>query len=231
MTILLWVGLFIVAAVVIYALWYTSQKESKQMTQKKQQQQQVAYDDPEKASIDFLRRGLDYYVAGRFSALPGRSLIVSGNIMHHAIEMLLKGALCKAQGHSQQQIRAMNHKLTKAWEAFKKAFRSDPPRLNRFDSAVKDLDKFEDLRYPDKLLSSGMFGSLILKRSHVAQTSHTDLRGYVVPEYRYVIEDVDELVKVIFEVGSINPQFFQVSDRALEILRENNDHPVLWRPE
>ena len=210
---LTWIGLLIVSAVLVYVHWRTSQK------------MQMTYKDPEKAAIGFLERGMEYYVAGRFSALPGRSIVVSGNIMHHAVEMLLKGALCKAQNHSQQQIRGMGHNLKRAWKAFKRAF--PDPRLNRFDSAVKDLNKFEDLRYPDKLLSTGMTGMLILKRAHLAQTNVTSTKGPTLPQYAYVIEDVDELVKLIFEVGSINPQFFQVPTRALEVLREENDHPVL----
>ena len=39
--------------------------------------------------------------------------------------------------------------------------------------------------------------------------------------------DVDELVKLIFEVGGINPKFFPRYSEALTILQKDNDHPVL----
>jgi hypothetical protein len=186
----------------------------------------MTYEDHEKASIEFCQRGMEYYVAGRFSALSsGKSIIVSGNILHHAIEMLLKGALCRRRSHSRQQIRSMGHNLEKAWKAFKKT--CSDPRLNALDSAVKDLNKFEDLRYPDKMMSSGMVGMFILKRDHVKDMNVSDPKGSVFPKYAYIMEDVDELVTLIFEVGEINPKFFSVSDNALTILRKNNDHPVL----
>jgi hypothetical protein len=181
--------------------------------------------DPEGAWNEFGRRGIDYYVAGRFSALPGRSLVVSGNLLHHAIEMFLKGALCKKQSHSRQQIRSMGHNLKKAWKAFKET--CPDPRLNALDSAVRDLNKFEDLRYPDKLMSSGMVGMFILKREHVKDMNVTHGKGPALPRYAYIMEDVDELVKLIFEVGGMDPRFFPVSPDALTILNQDNDYPVL----
>jgi len=119
----------------------------------------------------------------------------------------------------------MGHNLKRAWKAFKKT--CPDPRLNVLDSAVKDLNKFEDLRYPDKLMSSGMVGMFILKREHVKDTEVSDPKGSVLPKYAYIMEDVDELVKLIFEVGGINPKFFPVYTDALTILQKDNDHPVL----
>src|SRR5437879_2039088 len=136
MTPLIWTGLLALAGIAAYILWRMRPKED-------------PYEDPERASIEFCQRGMEYYVAGRFSALSGKSIIVSGNILHHAIEMLLKGALCMRRSHSRQQIRSMGHNLKRAWKAFKKT--CSDPRLNALDSAIKDLNKFEDLRYPDKL--------------------------------------------------------------------------------
>ena len=214
-----WTLLLVVAAVVVvYVLWRMSRNK------------QTISKDPERDAIKFCQRGIDYYVAGRFSALPGRSIIVSGNLLHHAIEMLLKGALCKAQTHSPQQIRWMGHNLKRAWKAFKSSF--PDPRLNALDSAVKDLNKFEELRYPNTQFST-MVQMMILKRAHVAQTNVTSTagltgtRGPTPKKYAYILEDVDELVKLIFDVGRINPQLFPMPTPALEMLRKDNDHPVL----
>jgi hypothetical protein len=205
-------GLLVLAGIAAYILWRRRPKEE-------------TYKDPEKASIEFCRSAMDYYVAGRFSALTGKSIIVSGNILHHAIEMLLKGALCMKRSHSRQQIRSMGHNLKRAWKAFKKTF--PDPRLNALDSAVKDLNKFEDLRYPDKLMSSGMEGMFILKREHVKDSYVSAPKGSMLSKYSYIMEDVDELVKLIFEVGGINPKFFPLYSDALTILQKENDHPVL----
>ncbi len=48
------------------------------------------------ARARFCRLGIDYYVAGRFAALSG-IFPVAGNQLHHAVEMLLKGALIRTR--------------------------------------------------------------------------------------------------------------------------------------
>ena len=205
-------GLLALAGSAAYILW-------------RRHPQDEPYKDPEKAAIEFCKRGMEYYVAGRFSALSGKSIIVSGNILHHAIEMFLKGGLCMRGSQSRQQIRSMGHNLKRAWKAFKKT--CPDPRLNALDSAVKDLDKFEDLRYPDKMMSSGMVGMFILKREHVKDTYVSNPKGPIPPKYAYIMEDVDELVKLIFEASRISPGFFQMHGETLTMLQKYNDHSVL----
>jgi hypothetical protein len=183
------------------------------------------YKHPERVASYFCRNGLEYYVAGRFSALSAKSLVVAGNILHHAIEMLLKGAICLRGSYTRQQIRAMGHDLRRAWKAFKKT--CPDRRLDALDAAIKRLDKFEELRYPDKVMSSGMMGNFILKREHVASTHVSGPKAASLPKYTYIMEDVDELVKLIFDVAKVNPQFFPMYGDAPAMLRKDNDHPVL----
>jgi hypothetical protein len=60
--------------------------------------------------------GFQYYVAGRCGVA---SLLhpVAGNLFHHAIEMLLKGALCDRASESERH--RMGHELKLLWGAFK----------------------------------------------------------------------------------------------------------------
>src|SRR4051794_31681926 len=100
---------------------------------------------------EFFRYGCQYYVAGRYGVFA--SLIpVAANFHHHAIEMLLKGAL--SQGMTLKEMKdKLGHKLVRCWEEFKE--QAGDPSLNRFDRVIQELNKFEDIRYPDKLLELG----------------------------------------------------------------------------
>ena len=113
------------------------------------------------ADWHFLDRGMQYYIAGRFCALA-QQFPVCANLLHHSLEMFLKGALCR--GHSKIQLQLMGHNIWKAWVAFKHLH--PDPRLNEFDGTVKALNKFERIRYPDQVLTKGMAGSFELFHEH-----------------------------------------------------------------
>src|SRR5260370_37935659 len=84
---------------------------------------------------EFFRYGCQYYVAARYGVFA--SLIpVAGNLHHHAIEMLLKGALSKSMSLKEMKDK-LGHKLQRSWEAFKT--QAGDARLNRFDRAIQEL--------------------------------------------------------------------------------------------
>lgn len=168
----------------------------------------------------FGRRGMQYYVAGRFLALSGQ-FPVCANLLHHAVEMFLKSVLCRT--HSRSELRALKHNLRKAWLAFKVAH--PDPRLNSIDSAVSALNKFERIRYPDEELKKGTIGTFALERAHVTKVE--DHAAKPSPRHSLVLEDVDHLVQLIFEVGSMNPHFYlnSASSSAVAVLNDQNAHP------
>ena len=172
------------------------------------------------AETHFGSRGMHYYVGGRFLSLS-QQFPVSANLLHHAVEMLLKAALSRT--HPRAALQAMQHNLRKAWLAFKGVH--PDPRLNALDAAVSSLNKFENLRYPDDALLKGMVGMFALERSHVM--SHQTHAARPSPQYVLVLEDVDELVQLIFEVGGMNPHFYLngTHPRAIAVLNEHNLHP------
>src|SRR5262245_47522946 len=100
---------------------------------------------------EFFRMGLDYYAAGRFAAIGGL-YSVAGNLLHHAVEMLLKGALSDVL--SEKQRFGFRHRLDELWKEYKR--HSGDATLNTFDSALLGLDKFEEIRYPEKPVAEGM---------------------------------------------------------------------------
>jgi hypothetical protein len=172
------------------------------------------------ADRHFLDRGMQYYVAGRFSALS-QQYPICANLLHHSVEMLLKGSLCRT--HSKVQLRAMGHNLPRAWRAFEASH--PDPRLAQFNATIKALNKFEQIRYPDGVLEKGMSGTFDLFHEHKSELQSSV--GYAPPQYSLNLEDVDHLVILVFEVAKFNSRFFvnSMSAPAREILNDRNRHP------
>jgi len=93
------------------------------------------------ATHHFFVLGSQYYVAGRYAAFAALNPIV-GNLLHHAVEMLIKGALSKS--NSLDDLRRIGHKLPNLWDAFKQ--RANDVSLARFDAVIDRLDSFEEVR-------------------------------------------------------------------------------------
>ena len=98
-----------------------------------------------------------YYVAGRYSAFAG-FIPVAGNLLHHAVEMYLKGGLSK-KGYNRALIKDLGHDLERIWERFKNEY--PDPALNTFDQVIPRLDRFEGIRYPGPKLDQGSVPSSI----------------------------------------------------------------------
>ena len=59
-----------------------------------------------------------YYVVGRYAVFSNLTP-VAGDLLHHAVEMALKGHL--ASSRSASDLKGPKHSLTKLWRAFKKS--------------------------------------------------------------------------------------------------------------
>ena len=96
--------------------------------------------------------GLQYLVAGRFGAASSL-MPVSANLLHHAVEMFLKGCLVGRVGLENLPRGRDGHDLNILWEEFRRLF--DDPSLDRFARVVDDLHRFERIRYPERLITDG----------------------------------------------------------------------------
>ena len=70
--------------------------------------------------------------------------------------MLIKGYLTQDLDQS-ARIR-LGHNLKKLWKLYKTKI--GDPALDRFDRAIASLDKFEDIRYPERVARSGMTATI-----------------------------------------------------------------------
>jgi hypothetical protein len=168
---------------------------------------------------EFFRYGCQYYVAGRYGVFAAL-IPVAANLHHHAVEMLLKGALSKSMSLTEMKDK-LGHELEKSWDAFKA--QAGDAKLNRFDAVIRELTKFEDIRYPDNLLKNGASMMFDITKAGAAQSS---VSGVSEPQYKFCLEEIDELVGEIFKVASRNPEAYlksmMVRKDAQDYLRRDN---------
>ncbi len=168
----------------------------------------------------FFQYGSQYYVAGRYAAFAGLTPIV-GNILHHAVEMFLKGVLAKTMSLKELKDK-LGHDLPKIWAVFK--VKVNDKSLSAFDKVIDTLNAFEDIRYPNKILTDGAVLQIDITKVGAAMTSGSG-SGASMPQYSLCLEEIDELVKAIFNAaGRAPPAYLRfVKSEARDFVnRENN---------
>lgn len=164
----------------------------------------------------FFDLGTQYYIAGRFGFF-GWLNPVTATLLHHAVEMFLKGYLCRTLTEQQRRT----HSLTFLWRAFKRE--TGDPTLSRFDDIVSGLDRFEDLRYPEKV--QGHLSGLMLYPGPTPTAPPIET-----PPFILVLSPVDELVRLLFEKVPFDPSVFAMSltTEAKNVLTRDNQAASVW---
>jgi hypothetical protein len=147
-----------------------------------------------------------YYVTARFAA-QSSYVPVCGNLMHHAVELLLKAGVVRAGGvpagvnvdtHLRKQF---GHSLEKLWAEFK---RQRPARdLSRFDGVVADLDPWEEIRYPSTA------GFAIHVEGRAAERVPVPALPGDTGFFRMNVELCDEFFRELWAAVGLNPEWFR----------------------
>ena len=103
----------------------------------------------------FISAGMHYYVAGRYAVFAGLNP-TAANLLHHAVEMALKGALAK-KGMDLKALKGLSHDLPRIWREFTAQYGIDG---STFDGVIAELQKFETVRYPDEIIKQGPTSSI-----------------------------------------------------------------------
>jgi hypothetical protein len=157
--------------------------------------------------IHAIRYGLDYYVTGRF-ATAHHFTPVSANILHHAVELLLKA--CLAQDDPLDKIleywhpkNGYGHNIVRLWQDFKA--RQPAPVPAEFDAIIEGLHAFEDIRYPETLIRDGATISI-----GIFEVETPVLRNGLVPvnAYSLMLSQIDRLMGFLFDASGANPPAF-----------------------
>lgn len=167
----------------------------------------------------FFQLGSQYYLAGRYGVFAWLHPVV-GNLMHHAIEMYLKGALARTKTLS--DLRRFNHRIDDTWEILKAEQKDDS--LVRFDPVITRLNAYEEIRYPDKILESGMSSTITPTRAAAAMAQGAGSAD--VPQYHLCLEEIDDLVATIFRIASRNPDVYlrSMTEDAATYMNRDNAH-------
>ena len=171
--------------------------------------------------MQFFQLASQYYISGRFAMISGFSP-VGANLLHHAVEMYLKGTL--SHWKKIDELRKMKHNLKAIWTSFKNVSGADT-NLDRFEDVVLGLDKFERLRYPDAALHEGMRCQFALRCGDLVPNPQQDSK--YPPYYTLVLEEIDDLLKTILEMAGATPSgaflgIFQ--EHAKTFLALHNNH-------
>ena len=171
--------------------------------------------DPERVYAELFGTAFYYYIARRYAVFAALDK-VAGNLLHHAVEMNLKGALSKG-GKSLCELKKLRHDLKRLWKAFKK--QTGDPSSNALDGAVSALHRHEKLRYPDFVLAHGMQHLISLKKS-----TPTTASGMPQPKFQLCLEEVDEIFATVFNSTGLNVKFFtsSLSKEAKDCLAREN---------
>jgi hypothetical protein len=173
---------------------------------------------PENYRYSAFGLGFEYYCTGRYAAVCG-FMPLAGNLFHHAIEMLLKGTLARHIGIS--KLRGLSHQLPDIWRELR--CHVIDPALATFDGVIRELHKFEHIRYPENLVREGA----MLALSFQSGSRTFALSKHAEPEYELCVEDVDMLVAALFKAGSINPEALHpFNEHAEKYLRHLNAKPI-----
>jgi hypothetical protein len=165
----------------------------------------------------FISKGCEYYATARWG-MHARRIWVSGNLFHHAVEMLLKSGLAK-RGRGLPQLKAMLHNLDRLWREFKKAF--PDPSLTQHDKIILSLHKFEDIRYPNPAKIKSM--SVNMQWSGPPPKAFFRGAKSTPRQFTLIVSDVDALVADVIRVSSWNPGVVMGRNRiALTAIRRNN---------
>ena len=164
---------------------------------------------------------LHYYILGRYATIA-KFAPIPGNLVHHAIEFFLKAALIEQ--FEEAARRKFRHNLPKLWRRYKRERNNS--FLDKFDQTISDINKFERIRYPEEILRLGMLAEIDFVRNTFPLPP-----GQKRPKaarYELALDEVDELVKLIFQIEGISPPFYtnSLDVHAKQYLYQQNNFPL-----
>jgi|SRR5215831_14725742 len=204
----LWAGAALAAVAMGLLAWWrrpaTTQKEDK-----------------DRLRTEYFRTALHYYILGRY-ATTAKFSPIPGNLVHHAIEFFLKAALIEQLDEAARRNK-YRHNLSKLWRLYKRE--RNNPALDKFNQTISDINKFERIRYPEEILRLGMLAEIGFVRNTFAPPPGA--KRPTGARYQLALDEVDELVKLIFEIERINPAFYMGSldEHAKRYLDHQNKSP------
>jgi hypothetical protein len=183
----------------------------------------------------YLDRGFEYYVAGRFCAI--NRFVIAANLLHHAVELFIKFGILRylPRQEAQDEARRLSrrpysHDLSTLWDRFNALVPAHG--LEKFDDVISELNRWESLRYGGFPTGRPLALSLLLLRPDNEAEPWVDDTSTDADSFQLVLEDIDELVSAILEASQVNPPFLGVRHQfrtpVKDYYLENNRHATVW---
>lgn len=175
----------------------------------------------------YVKLGVQYYVAGRHSLFCGH-IPVAGNLFHHSFEMMLCSFLVR-NGFTQDMLKRMNHDLRKVWHAVRD--HHDDPKLARWDGRIAKLHNWEEIRFPTGDFRAASLGIAGTVGAHDWPADGPALRRKP-NEVRYQLRlwELDELFKVTVHALGIDRDMVRdamgIWDVGVETYERDNHYPI-----
>jgi hypothetical protein len=192
--------------------------------------EEIQVRDAKEAEDQFFDLGMQYYIAARSSAVQIGLMPVCGNLYHHAVEMFLKTGLCRNYSLSDlASPKKFGHCLPKLWKAFNADFASTT--LRQFDTVIPTLQRWKDIRYPDKVLREGAVMEVVWVENTFPIFPTAESKSP--PRYQVNGKELDKFVITTFAIlqkSSVKYKYIVNNNAALrEILtRYNADAEQIW---
>ena len=180
-------------------------------------------EDKDRLQMMYFDTALHYQIAARYATSAG-FVPASGNLVHHALEFYLKGALIERLDEAAR--RKLHHNLRRLWRMYKKERNNSA--LDKFDQTIRDINKFERIRYPEEILKLGMVAEIGFVRNAGVAPRPPGARKPPGARYQLALDEVDELVKRIFQIEDMNPNFYvdSLNEHARRYLDHRNQFPM-----
>lgn len=175
---------------------------------------------------DYIHIGIQYYIAGRQSALA-KLMPVTANIFHHSFEMLFKAKLLSKSTPDKLQNN-YRHNLCLMWPDF--ISMTGNKSLKSFDKTIKSLHMWEDIRYPSYPEGKSVSMTMGIKKNN--KTRLIENIDEKTTHFELSLEEIDELFKSVIISWPLNPMYIKQTLASsfgvgLKAYEKDNLH-MLW---
>jgi hypothetical protein len=171
----------------------------------------------------FAGNGFEYYLSARFSFLS-KLHYIAGNLFHHAVEMFIKSGLINR--YSINELKNMKHNLIKLWDIFIKEH-GIIKDMSWENVIIRELDKFEKIRYPDFRCTYGMEFHFTPKDLDNDYGSSGEIE---LPRFVLSLAQMDKLIIFLVDNCRINTKVLisHVLVESLHYLKYENECSNRW---
>ena len=173
-------------------------------------------------NTNLLSLGVYYFVLSRSAVFFGFAPN-SGNLYHISLELLLKSVLSKKYSSDELRCR-YGHSLKKMWKDFKSL--NSVEDVSEFDDIIKNLDRFELIRYLEFPNRKSLSLTVNFDTSKVWIKASKDHETNI---YSFNFDHMDKLFKFIILKSSIEPDFIRsyfMKKEAKEMYKRENKHTI-----